>query len=149
MSTYTHTYIYTYIHIHMHTRITDMPCRNIYILTPCKLQLFIEDAEDATPPSLPCDSGAAICVGAANTRIGRFLAGGNLRSLPRLTGMNVGLSFHTHKCIHTCAGMRAHAHTHGHTHAHAHAYIQTRTQTYAYVHTHLHTHTRTLMQINT
>jgi len=54
-------------------------------LGPRELKLIIEDAEDATPPSLPCDPGAAVCVGEANTRIGRFLASGNLRSLPKVT----------------------------------------------------------------
>jgi hypothetical protein len=51
---------------------------------PRELRIVIEDAGDATPPSLPCDPDA-VCVGEANTRIGNFLASGNLRSLPKLT----------------------------------------------------------------
>ena len=45
----------------------------------------LQDPEGATPPSLPCDVGALVCVGEENTRIGRFLASGNLRSLPKIT----------------------------------------------------------------
>jgi hypothetical protein len=50
-----------------------------------ELRLYIEDVQGATPPSLPCDAGATVCVGEANTRIGRFLKSGNLRSVPMVT----------------------------------------------------------------
>ena len=52
---------------------------------PREIKIYIEDAEGATPPSLPCDVGALVCVGEANTVIGSFLASGNLRSIPRIT----------------------------------------------------------------
>jgi len=60
--------------------------------SPRVLRLIIEAAEDATPPSLPCDPGALACVGEANTVIGRFLASGNLRSLPKITAPAVAVA---------------------------------------------------------
>ena len=59
---------------------------------PRELKFFIEDADDATPPSLPCDPGATVCVGEANTIIGRFKASGNLRSVPLLTAPVVAIA---------------------------------------------------------
>jgi len=61
-------------------------------LGPRELKIFIEDVDGATPPSLPCDAGAVACVGEGSTRIGRFLASGNLRSLPRVTAPVVALA---------------------------------------------------------
>lgn len=57
-----------------------------------ELKLIVEDDDDATPPSLPCDAFAETCVGEANTVIGRFLASGNLRSLPKVTAPVVAIA---------------------------------------------------------
>ena len=61
-------------------------------LGPRELKIFIEDVDGVTPPSLPCDVGDFACVGEGSTRIGRFFARGNFRSLPRVTVSVVALS---------------------------------------------------------